>query len=82
MNTAFSIIFEKLLLGELRIVIYKAGGTGELRTLSDDRIAEAVTVNEELRNLGYTLRPADLLLNYLSYYPAQFLIAFSLLYLS
>ena len=62
MNTAFSIIFEKLLLGELRIVIYKAGGTGELRTLSDDRIAEAVTVNEELRNLGYTLRPADLLL--------------------
>ena len=27
-------------------------------------------------------RPADLLLNYLSYYPAQFLIAFSLLYLS
>ena len=26
-------------------------------------------------------RPVDLLLNYLSYYPAQFLIAYSLLYL-
>ena len=61
MNTAF----EKLLLSELRIVTYEppqAERDGQTaQPLSDDRIAQAMTVNEELRNLGYTLRPADIL---------------------
>ena len=66
MNTAL----EKLLISELRIVVYEAADAGSKpakadsfvpQLLSDDRITQAMTVNEELRNLGYTLKPADIL---------------------
>ncbi|MBQ8054247.1 MAG: hypothetical protein IJ198_10655 [Lachnospiraceae bacterium] len=61
---------EKLLLSELRIVVYEPAAaadlSGDLRViespaLSDEQIAKAMTVNEELRNLGYTLKPQDIL---------------------
>ena len=66
-----NIALEKLLLSELRIVVFEpapgpasAGGTAEdasaPQVFSDDRIVKAMTVNEELRNLGYTLKPADI----------------------
>ena len=66
-----NIELEKLLLSELRIVVFEpapepasAGGTAEdasaPQAFSDDRIVKAMTVNEELRNLGYTLKPADI----------------------
>ena len=58
-----NIALEKLLLSELRIVVFElapgpasAGGTAEdasaPQVFSDDRIVKARTVNEELRNLG------------------------------
>ena len=51
--------FEKLLLSELRLAAYAAGRDD---TPPDDgKIVQAMTVNEELRNLGYTLTPADLM---------------------
>ena len=49
--------YEKLLLSEQRTVIFRPGK----KTLSDERIAEAVTVNENLASLGYTLKPEDIL---------------------
>ena len=64
MNSAL----EKLLLSELRIVVYEpehAPGSSEAASaqppLSDEQITKAMTVNEELRNLGYTLKPGDIL---------------------
>ena len=51
--------FEKLILSELRLAAY-AVGTEESQP-TDESIVQAVTVNEELRNLGYTLTPADLM---------------------
>ena len=70
MNT----VFEKLLLSELRISVYDAARTSEdscdphepkqdptPQALTDERIVQAMTVNEELRNLGYTLKPEDIL---------------------
>ena len=74
--------FEKLLLSELRIVIYDdrtscvsaAEDDGAVRdrvsegdvenaapTITDIQMVQAVTANEELMHLGYTLRPADLI---------------------
>lgn len=53
---------EKLLLSELRLAAY-IPGTGETAEhLTDERLVQAVTVNEELRNIGYTLTPSDLVL--------------------
>ena len=68
---------EKLLLSELRIVVYEPAIESDTadsvsgpntvlaapapQALSDDLITQAMTVNEELRNLGYTLKPADIL---------------------
>ncbi len=59
MNTAL----EKLLLSELRIVVYEPAQAESSAPpqLTDDRIAQAMTVNEELRNMGFTLKPADIL---------------------
>ena len=73
MNSAL----EKLLLSELRIVVYEPGpapgspehapapGSAEAssaqKPLLDKQITKAMTVNEELRNLGYTLKPGDIL---------------------
>jgi len=51
--------FEKLILSELRLTAYAAGGAD--CQPADDKIVQAMTVNEELRNLGYTLTPADLM---------------------
>ena len=67
---------EKLLLSELRIVVYEpapgpdtadaapgpnaVSAASEQQALSDDKVVMAMTVNEELRNLGYTLKPADI----------------------
>ena len=65
MNTQF----EKLLLSELRIVIYddrascvsEDDADNEVPTITDIQMVQAVTANEELMHLGYTLRPADLI---------------------
>ena len=58
---------EKLLLSELRIVVYEpapgpnaVSAASAQQALSDDIVVMAMTVNEELRNLGYTLKPADI----------------------
>lgn len=65
MNTQF----EMLLLSELRIVIYddrascvsEDDADNEVPTITDIQMVQAVTANEELMHLGYTLRPADLI---------------------
>ena len=49
----------KLLLDTLRIVPYTKS---QEVTADDSAIAEAVTVNENLHALGFTLRPADIIL--------------------
>ena len=60
---------EKLLLSELRIVVFhndnkESGEKGSDESgslIPDEQLTKAVTVNEELRNLGYLLKPADVL---------------------
>ena len=51
--------FEKLLLSELRLAAYTPGAEDDPK-LTDEMLAQAVTVNEELINLGFTLKPKDL----------------------
>ena len=48
--------YDKNLLTELRIVSYEKGDS----VLSDDLLAKAVTLNENLMSLGYSLSPDDL----------------------
>ena len=76
MEIRMIIELEKLLLSELRIVVYEpapgpdtadaapgpnaVSAASEQQALSDDKVVMAMTVNEELRNLGYTLKPADI----------------------
>lgn len=48
----------ELLLSELRMVVYQPGN---LADMTDEMLCEAVTVNENLQSLGFTLRPADIL---------------------
>ena len=55
-----TIKFEKLLLSELRLLAYTPGAEDNSQ-LTDDKLAQAVTVNEELINLGFTLKPKDLI---------------------
>lgn len=50
--------YKKNLLNALRLVTYK---TNEDVELTNERIIKAVTINEELQNLGYTLNPNDLI---------------------
>lgn len=50
--------FHELLLSELRMVVYKPGNA----ELTDRMLCEAVTLNENLRSLGFALRPKDLVL--------------------
>ncbi|MBO7252886.1 MAG: hypothetical protein J6V25_09720 [Oscillospiraceae bacterium] len=50
--------FHKHLLSELHMVVYQPGDPSRL---NDRLLCEAVTVNENLRSLGYVLRPEDLL---------------------
>ena len=50
---------EKLLLSELRIAVYKKNEDTSYE-LTDEAMTAVVTVNEELGQLGYTLRPQDL----------------------
>ena len=52
--------FEKLLLSELRLAAYAPEAEG-VPQLTDEKLAQAVTVNEELINLGFTLKPKDLI---------------------
>lgn len=54
MDTAF----EKLLLSEMRIVVYKKPDPDKI--VSDESLLLAMTVNEELKSLGYILKPEDL----------------------
>ena len=50
--------FRKHLLSELHMEVYRAGDPSRI----DDRwLCEAVTVNENLRSLGFVLRPVDIL---------------------
>lgn len=50
--------YEKLLLSELRLAVYSKGSA---ENVDDTRMVKAMTVNENLRSLGYTLNAADLL---------------------
>ena len=56
----FTIRFEKLLLSELRLAAYTPASEDSSQ-LTDEKLAQAVTVNEELINLGFTLKPKDLI---------------------
>ena len=49
--------FYELLLSELHMVVYEPGNTARL---NDKLLCEAVTVNENLRSLGFVLKPEDL----------------------
>ena len=48
--------FHELLLSELRMVVYRPGDPAGL---TDGLLCAAVTANENLRSLGYVLRPDD-----------------------
>lgn len=48
--------YRKLLLDELRFVVYEKGDA----PLTEQLLTKAVTVNENLTSLGYTLAPADI----------------------
>lgn len=48
--------YDKLLLDELRFVTYEKSGS----ELTDDLLAKAVTMNENLQSLGYVLAPPDI----------------------
>ena len=47
--------YHKLLLDELRFVVYEKGDA----SLTEELLTKAVTVNENLKSLGYCLTPAD-----------------------
>lgn len=49
-----NISYESLLLSELRLVPFNEGNE-----FTEDNLVKAVTINEELLNLGYCLKPAD-----------------------
>ena len=48
--------YHKLLLDELRFVVYEKGDA----SLTEQLLTKAVTLNENLKSLGYTLAPADI----------------------
>lgn len=48
--------YHKLLLDELRFVVYEKGTA----PLTEQLLTKAVTLNENLKSLGYTLSPADI----------------------
>ena len=48
--------YHKLLLDELRLVVYEKGDA----PLTEALLTKAVTLNENLKALGYTLSPADI----------------------
>lgn len=50
--------FHKLLLSELHMVVYQPGN---LSTLNDRLLCEAVTLNENLQSLGFVLKPDALM---------------------
>lgn len=51
-------VFERLLLSEMRTVVISHVG---VQFLTDQNLVKAMTVNEELKNLGYTLKPQDII---------------------
>jgi hypothetical protein len=48
--------YHKLLLDELRFVVYEKGDA----SLTEELLTKAVTLNENLKSLGYVLSPADI----------------------
>jgi len=50
--------FHELLLSELRMVTYQPGN---LAAVTDEMLCQAVTLNENIRSLGYVLRPDDMI---------------------
>lgn len=52
-----NIRFHELLLSELHMAVFRPGDPAEL---TDELLCKAVTLNENLRALAYTLRPEDL----------------------
>lgn len=50
--------FHKLFLSELRMVTYRPGDPAGM---TDELLCKAVTLNENLRSMGYVLKPDDLL---------------------
>ena len=48
--------YHKLLLDELRFVVYEKGDASPTEQL----LTKAVTLNENLKSLGYTLAPSDI----------------------
>ena len=48
--------YHKLLLDELRFVVYEKGDA----SLTEELLTKAITLNENLKTLGYTLSPADM----------------------
>lgn len=50
--------FHELLLSELRMVTYQPGNPAQV---TDEMLCQAVTLNENIRSLGYVLRPDDML---------------------
>lgn len=48
--------YNKLLLDELRLVVYEKGDN----VLTEDLLVKAITVNENLKSLGYVLNPTDI----------------------
>ena len=51
-------MFHELLLSELRMVVYQPGDPADA---TDEKLCEAVTLNENIRSLGFVLRPDDVL---------------------
>lgn len=50
-------MYQKKLLSELRIVVFK----NDNFALTDENLTKAITLNSELINLGYTLKPKDII---------------------
>ena len=50
--------YKKNLLDALRLVPYEKSND---TVLTNDKLIKAVTLNEELKSLGYTLNPTDLI---------------------
>ena len=48
--------YHKLLLDELRFVVYEKGDA----SLTEELLTKAVTLNENLKSLGYMLSPTDI----------------------
>lgn len=55
---ANTLTFEQLLLSEMRTVVISLRGE---QILTDENLIKAMTINEEMKALGYTLKPQDII---------------------